>query len=104
MEGANSNEVGSMFMPTSAPTGRRMSMPLSLELQLLERNPSGLTTMIPPQTRGMSMPPGMCMPTQSRRGEDSLDESNDILKEDGDLFEWKERVKDFGLLLHRRCR
>lgn len=92
MEGANLDGGGSMYMPSdgvvSASTGRRMSMPLSLEQQVLERNSLGFTTMIAPQTRSMSMPMGMSMPTRPHRGEDSLDELNDILKEDGDLFDW----------------
>ncbi|KAI2512363.1 hypothetical protein MHU86_2025 [Fragilaria crotonensis] len=40
-----------------------------------------------PQTRRLSMPMGLSMPTQSQRGEDSLDELTDILKEDVDLFD-----------------
>lgn len=92
VDGATVGERGSLSTPSTgaafASTGRRMSMPVSLEQQLLERNSSGLTTMNSPQTRRLSMPMGLSMPTQSQRGEDSLDELTDILKEDVDLFDW----------------
>ena len=92
IDGATIGGEGNVSTPGSgaafASTGRRMSMPVSLEHQLFERNLSGLTTMIPPQTRRLSMPMGLSMPTQSQRGEDSLDELTDILKEDVDLFDW----------------
>jgi HMG (high mobility group) box len=69
-------------------TGRRLSMPLSVEQHVLERNSIGLASIIPNQSRSMSMPLGLIDSISDQRGIDSLDELADILKDDGDLFDW----------------
>ena len=78
-------------MPVSSAaviSGRRLSMPLSVEQQMLVRNSVGRTVNIPHQGRSMSMPLGCKMPTDPQRGPDSLDELADILRDDGDIFDW----------------
>jgi hypothetical protein len=78
-------------MPVSSAaltSGRRLSMPLSVEQQMLVRNSVGLTVNGPHQGRSMSMPLGCTMPTDPQRGVDSLDELADILRDDGDIFDW----------------
>ena len=85
--------------------GRRMSMPLSVEQQMLDRSATGFPSAIPQQCRSMSMPMGynglghnelQHEPIDDHRSLDCLDdlvdilkdEVVDILKDDGDLFDW----------------
>lgn len=87
-----------MSMPSNttghASVGRRMSMPLSVEQQVLDRGSEhhqqahGQSS-YPAQCRSMSMPLGMSDPVvQDPRAHENLDELADILRDDTDLFDW----------------